>query len=506
MAGCRQWCHRMCVCCLSEEEKTTIAVDREIERILKQQKKKQRREIKILLLGTGESGKTTFIRQMRIIHGRGFSEEERRTFAKCIFQNILTAMKAMTGAMATLGIPYSNPQNEIYAKWLQDINTVQIRQLEHGYVDAIRRLWADSGIRVCYSRRCEYQLLDSTEYYMSNLDRISAPDYIPTEQDVLRVRFPTTGIHDYSFIIKTITLRGFVCSRLFGRNRIIFLLSLYKAPAGKIVDVGGQKSERRKWIHCFENVTSLIFLASLSEYDQVLEERETINRMDESLALFYTTIHSPWFLNTSIILFLNKTDILADKLCWCERLYSVALPPPDLPLLPMATTERYWSFPQALHPHKNPGCKRCNPEDAKNYIRKLYEQQATNRDNKDEWKTLYPHFTCATDTSNIRTVFSDVKDTVLLKSLRDYGSEIEIIQVFDYVAQKADIGHEVVVQYATQICHTDRSLSRKGCSGPAAASQPEHITPLSEHWVLYTRATKLRRAEKGSECLMWWSY
>lgn len=98
--------------------------------------------------------------------------------------------------------------------------------------------------------------------YMSNLDRISAPDYIPTEQDVLRVRFPTTGIHDYSFTIKTITLRcpmlvlrwltwhrdecdtdtihqsvgkekkktidfrrGFVCSRLFGRNRITFLIA-----------------------------------------------------------------------------------------------------------------------------------------------------------------------------------------------------------------------------------------------------------------------------------------
>ncbi|XP_068563355.1 guanine nucleotide-binding protein subunit alpha-15.1 [Cebidichthys violaceus] len=367
MAGCWDWCHRRCACCQSEEEKTNIAVDNEIKRILKQQKKKERKEIKILLLGTGESGKTTFIRQMRIIHGRGFSEEERRSFAKCIYQNILTAMKAMTGAMATLKIPYFNPENEIYAKWLQDVNTVQVSQLERGYVDAVRRLWADSGIRVCYSRRCEYQLLDSTEYYMSNLDRISASDYIPTEQDVLRVRFPTTGIHDYSFTIKNITLR--------------------------IVDVGGQKSERRKWIHCFENVTSLMFLASLSEYDQVLEERETINRMHESLALFYTTIHSPWFFHTSIILFLNKTDILADK---------------------VQTSDLQKYFPTFTG-------KRRDPEDAKNYIRKLYEQQAVNRDKRDEWKTLYPHFTCATDTNNIRKVFSDVKDTVLLKSLRDYG-------------------------------------------------------------------------------------
>ncbi|XP_071776608.1 guanine nucleotide-binding protein subunit alpha-15.1 [Centroberyx gerrardi] len=367
MDGCWQWCHRTCVCCLTEEERRTIAVDKEIQRILHQQKKRERKEIKVLLLGTGESGKTTFIRQMRIIHGRGFSEEERKAFAKCIFQNIFTAIKAMTGAMTSLKIPYSSPENEMCAKWLQDVDTVQVTQLDRGYVDAIRRLWADSGIRVCYGRRREYQLLDSTEYYMTHLDRIAAPDYIPTDQDVLRVRFPTTGIHDYAFNVKTITLR--------------------------IVDVGGQKSERRKWIHCFENVTSLIFLASLSEYDQVLEERETDNRMHESLALFYTTIHSPWFLNTSIILFLNKTDILADKI---------------------QTSDLQKYFPGFT------GKKR-DAEDAKNYIRKMYEQQALSRDKREERKTLYPHFTCATDTNNIRRVFSDVKDTVLLKSLRDYG-------------------------------------------------------------------------------------
>ncbi|KAM6962702.1 guanine nucleotide-binding protein subunit alpha-14-like [Aplochiton taeniatus] len=362
-----QWCQRTCLCCLTEEERRTVAVDKEIERILKQQKMRERKEIKVLLLGTGESGKTTFIRQMRIIHGRGFSEEERRAFSKLIFQNIFTALKAMTGAMTTLRIPYADPENEMYSKWIQDVDTVQITQLARGYVDAMRRLWADSGLRACYSRRSEYQLLDSTEYYMTNLDRIAAPDYVPSAQDVLRVRFPTTGIHDYSFNVKTITLR--------------------------IVDVGGQKSERRKWIHCFENVTSLIFLASLSEYDQVLEERETDNRMEESLALFYTTIHSPWFLGTSIILFLNKTDILADKIQNSEL-------------------QKYFpGFTGRSH----------DAEDAKTYIRKMYEQQAHSRDKREQSKTLYPHFTCATDTNSIRKVFSDVKDTVLLKSLRDYG-------------------------------------------------------------------------------------
>ncbi|XP_030227628.1 guanine nucleotide-binding protein subunit alpha-15.1 isoform X2 [Gadus morhua] len=317
--------------------------------------------------GTGESGKTTFIRQMRIIHGRGFTDDERKAFAQCIFQNIFTAIQALTTAMEALKIPYSNTENEMYAKWIHEEDTAKVTRLDRGYVDAIRRLWADGGIRICYGRRGEYQLLDSTEYYLSNLDRISTPDYIPTAQDVLRVRFPTTGIHDYSFNVKTITLR--------------------------IVDVGGQKSERRKWIHCFENVTSLIFLASLSEYDQVLEERDTDNRMLESLALFYTTIHSPWFASTSIILFLNKTDILADKI---------------------QTSDLQKYFPDFTG-------RRRDAEEAQQFIKKRYVQQAKNRDRQQDSKTLYPHFTCATDTNSIRKVFSDIKDTVLLKSLVEYG-------------------------------------------------------------------------------------
>ena len=74
-----------------------------------------------------------------------------------------------------------------------------------------------------------------------------------------------------------------------------------------MVDVGGQRSERRKWIHCFENVTSIIFLVALSEYDQ-------INRMEDSKALFKTIITYPWFQHSSVILILNKKDLLEEKI------------------------------------------------------------------------------------------------------------------------------------------------------------------------------------------------
>ncbi|XP_056303722.1 guanine nucleotide-binding protein subunit alpha-11-like isoform X2 [Danio aesculapii] len=366
MGACWRWCYTTCICCLSEEEKNAIVIHNEIKRILADQKKRERREIKVLLLGTGESGKTTFIKQMRIIHGKGFSEEDRRGYIKNVYQNIFTAMKAMTGAMESLRIPYSNPQNEAYGQQFKNVEIRQVTQLDRMYVEAIRRLWADAGIRACYCRRREYQLLDSTEYYMTNLERIAAPDYIPTAQDVLRVRLPTTGINDYSFSVEKITLR--------------------------IVDVGGQKSERRKWIHCFENVTSLIFLASLSEYDQVLEENNKENRMKESLSLFYTTIHSPWFAGASIILFLNKMDILEEK-------------------IQSSDLKAYFPEFQGKKRDKN---------DAKMYISGLYRKEASNRESGTH-RGFYLHFTCATDTNNIRKVFMDVKETILTNELQSIG-------------------------------------------------------------------------------------
>jgi guanine nucleotide-binding protein G(i) subunit alpha len=127
-----------------------------------------------------------------------------------------------------------------------------------------------------------------TASYFDSIDRIAAPDYIPNDQDVLRSRVKTTGITETTFIIGDLTYRMF--------------------------DVGGQRSERKKWIHCFENVTTILFLVAISEYDQLLFEDETVNRMQEALTLFDSICNSRWFVKTSIILFLNKIDRFKEKL------------------------------------------------------------------------------------------------------------------------------------------------------------------------------------------------
>lgn len=82
----------------------------------------------------------------------------------------------------------------------------------------------------------------------------------------------------------------------------------------RLVDVGGQRSERKKWMHCFQDVTAVIFCVAMSEYDLKLYEDDTTNRMHESLKLFKEICNSRWFIDTSMILFLNKKDLFQEKI------------------------------------------------------------------------------------------------------------------------------------------------------------------------------------------------
>ena len=124
--------------------------------------------------------------------------------------------------------------------------------------------------------------------FFDNIQRIGSKEYVPIDQDILRVRVRTIGIEEAKFEFDGLEFR--------------------------MVDVGGQRSERRKWIHCFENVTAVLFCTALSEYDQTLREDSRQNRMKESLQLFNEIVNSQWFRTTAFILLLNKTDLFKEKI------------------------------------------------------------------------------------------------------------------------------------------------------------------------------------------------
>ncbi|KAF8565070.1 hypothetical protein P879_05793 [Paragonimus westermani] len=98
-------------CFLTEEARIQQRLNREIERQLQRDRSAGKKEMKLLLLGTGEAGKSTFVKQMRIIHGSGYSQNDKRAFIALIYQNILLAMTTMLEAMQRLGIIYSDAKN-----------------------------------------------------------------------------------------------------------------------------------------------------------------------------------------------------------------------------------------------------------------------------------------------------------------------------------------------------------------------------------------------------------
>jgi len=334
----------------------------EIENQLKRDRMMAKNEIKMLLLGAGESGKSTVLKQMKLIHHGGYSDQEKDSYKEIIFSNTIQSMRAILDALPQLDLALS-PANDARRSIILGMpGQIEADVFPRDVADAIRVLWRDAAVQQAVRRSREFQLNDSAVYYFNSIDRMAAVGYMPTDQDILRSRVKTTGITETTFKVGELTY--------------------------KLFDVGGQRSERKKWIHCFENVTALVFLVSLSEYDQMLYEDESVNRMQEALTLFDSICNSRWFVKTSIILFLNKIDLFAEK-------------------LPRSPLGDY--FPDYTGGD--------NYDAACDYL--LHRFVSLNQSALT--KQIYAHYTCATDTQQIKFVLSAIQDILLQLHLRECG-------------------------------------------------------------------------------------
>jgi len=348
---------------MSAEERASRARSKQIEKNLKEDGIQAAKDIKLLLLGAGESGKSTIVKQMKIIHESGFTVEDFKQYRPVVYSNTIQSLVAILRAMPNLGIAFADEDREGDAKMVMDVvsRMEDTEPFAEELLAGMKRLWVDKGVQECFSRSNEYQLNDSAKYFLDDLDRLGAKEYQPTEQDILRTRVKTTGIVEVHFSFKNLNF--------------------------KLFDVGGQRSERKKWIHCFEDVTAIIFCVAMSEYDQVLHEDETTNRMQESLKLFDSICNNKWFGDTSIILFLNKKDLFEEKI----------LRSPLTICFPEYTGAQEYG-------------------EAAAYIQAQFEAK-----NKSTAKEIYCHMTCATDTQNVQFVFDAVTDVIIANNLRGCG-------------------------------------------------------------------------------------
>ncbi|XP_067930081.1 guanine nucleotide-binding protein G(o) subunit alpha-like [Watersipora subatra] len=277
---------------------------RQLDQALRADWKNESSRIKLLLLGPGEAGKSTLIKQMQLIHGNDMEAAEKLKKIPYIRQNIFDSMVAVLVAMHSMGIKFSNPRLTRTAHIVLSHSQVENSSLtskdilnseylaSDDMISHVQALWNDNGVHKAYARSNEYQLLDCAAYFFDRLDDIRHPNYIPTEQDILRCRVMTTSITETKF---TVTYSG---------QKVNF----------NTVDVGGQQGERRKWITLFDDVTAVIFMLDTSSFDQTLREDSTTNRLLESLKVFYQTITTRFLRSVSILTFMNKIDIFREKI------------------------------------------------------------------------------------------------------------------------------------------------------------------------------------------------
>jgi len=222
---------------------------------------------------------------------------------------------------------------------------------------SVQRLWKSEAIQITFSNASKFHLFDGAEYLLDRVMEVTTPDYVVKDEDLYRTRVRTTGVVDQELEINNVKFTFY--------------------------DVGGQRNERRKWIHCFEDVTAVLFLAAISAYDQVLFEDGSTNRMHEALGLFEQICSSQYFQKSNIILFLNKFDIFQKKI-------------------------QKVSLKQCFPDYEG---KDGDQDDATTYIKEAFKAKQTKS------QQFYMHLITATDTSNIQKVFDTVKEIFLKKEL-----------------------------------------------------------------------------------------
>jgi GTPase SAR1 family protein len=274
-------------CAISSQEASTspeALQSKSVDAYLYDSKIEALLDFKILLLGAGESGKSTVVKQLKVLHKVQMDEVELQSYAINIHKNTVQCMQVLLDAQHNLQVPIEDPEAQRRAEAVKSfVFGADHKRIPYNIAEDIEFLWKDSSISKVWLRRSEYWFLDATPYYFENIHRFMEDGYQPTEEDIIMARVRTTGIAQTELDEGNVHFR--------------------------VVDVGGQRNERKKWIHCFDDVKALLFVVNLAGYDQVMFEDPTQNRMKESLTLFAQICNNPVFASTPIFLCLNKKDI-----------------------------------------------------------------------------------------------------------------------------------------------------------------------------------------------------
>ncbi|KAG7090079.1 hypothetical protein E1B28_011696 [Marasmius oreades] len=156
--------------------------------------------------------------------------------------------------------------------------------------DSVKALWADESVQNALKRRT-IRHLGSTEFYFEHLDRVASSDYYPTDEDIAYAYLPTSGYQDIKLTINSESVL-------------------------QIANIGGSRGQRSVLAQALMEgeYNTIIFLCPISAFDEVLEEDHAINRLEDSILLWRAICSNKLVSARRFILFLNKCDLLEQKL------------------------------------------------------------------------------------------------------------------------------------------------------------------------------------------------
>lgn len=270
---------------------------KEIEKRMKEEKERQRKTIRILLLGPGDSGKTTILKQMKKIHNT-YDENDARIMKQYIQDAVVGYMKMLCYQSRVLHDKYE--EKTLVSPQLEDIRSEFLAlqspyELTQDIASKIKVLWTDAGIQETLAKRHYFQIHDNVDYFFNKIEVIASPKYEPNFDDYLRIRTRSTG---------------------FAQTRLTADIDRFGKHIFEFTDVGGQRSERKKWMKfIYEDINAVLYIIAISDYDLKLFEDNKTNRLVEAINLFKTImIKGKFFTNKSVLLFFNKYDLFKAKI------------------------------------------------------------------------------------------------------------------------------------------------------------------------------------------------
>ena len=281
------------------------------------------RSDKVLLLGTASSGKSTVFKQLNRLWSNNETPWDNESQIKYIRENIVDGLSRILMKSYDLynqdPIKYktcnpipeleyltdNNPELFEYVKNVvrireefSDLRIDQVYDLNLGpYILPIFKL---NFVQESYKYRFRtYSYNGNIEYFFENANKIFQRDYIASYDDILRSRVRTSGL------VRTI---------LEIPKNEIDMESDDICVKYEVWDAGGTRNERSKWIHQFEGVNIVVFVASLEHYCKVLFEDEYANAMHESIKCFEQTVNLEYFESSKVILLLTGYDIFRERI------------------------------------------------------------------------------------------------------------------------------------------------------------------------------------------------